>query len=233
MQSQRINPFSILVETLDSIWPIYFPLLVISSPRFLMFVAARLSLVPMNVPMNIIYLIVFVAITTLVSGTQILYIHGYFTQSLGVFDVGEAISQVAKKFLQLILIQIIVSLIFLFGMILLFFPGFYMALRLLFSLSTTLIEDLPALDGISRSWELTKGHWWSIFFTLLLLILSLGIVLFVLFVFITNLASFSSIQKENLFIIRRFIIFLTRPFGVVASYLLYMELKEIKELNQG
>jgi len=225
MQSQRINPFSLLVETLDSIWPIYFTLLVIGSPRFLMLVATRLSLVPMN----IISLIIFIVISTLLSGTQILYIHGYFTQTL---DIAEAISQAAKKFLQLILIQITVSLILLFGMILLFFPGFYMALRLLFSFPTTLIEDLPALDGISRSWELTKGHWWSIFFALLLLIFPMGIVLLVLFVFITNPASSSSIQEENLFIIRRLIIFLMRPFGVVYSYLLYMELKELKEINK-
>ncbi|NEP08020.1 MAG: hypothetical protein F6K25_23720 [Okeania sp. SIO2G4] len=224
MQSQRIDPVSLLGETLDSIWPVYFPLLLIGSLRFLMLVGARLSLPPIN----IILLIIPFFINPLLLGTQILYIHGYFTHTSG---IGEAISQTAKKFLQIILISITTSLIVLFGIILLFFPGFYMGLRLLCSLHTTLIEYLPALDGISRSWELTKGHWWSIFFAFFFLLFPIAIVLFILFVFFTSLASSYSIQEENLFIIRRFIIFLISPFGVVYSYLLYMKLKNIKELN--
>ncbi|NEO56612.1 MAG: hypothetical protein F6K54_28175 [Okeania sp. SIO3B5] len=232
MESQTIDPCSLLGKTLDSIWPIYFPLLVISSPTYLINIASITLLLPSSPSISVILLIIGGLTYPLLFGTQVLYIHRYFTQTSGIREI---ISQLLEKFVLLILTQIIVYLIVFFGMILLLFPGFYMSVRLFFSLYGTVLES--ETDGISSSWELTKGHWWSIFFALLSVGFIIAIVSWVLSLFLdpilSGIVSSSSIQQENLLIIQQFFRnFLMHPFAVVYGYLLYMELKEINELNK-
>lgn len=55
------------------------------------------------------------------------------------------------------------------GLLALIIPGFYILYRLVFSLSGTVLDNVSALDSLSNSWELTKGRWWLVFRSSLLI----------------------------------------------------------------
>ncbi len=66
--------------------------------------------------------------------------------------------------------HILYILISITSLILLFFPGIYVVNRLIFINYIIAIENCSAAtEGLSRSWELTKGHWWLIWRSSLLL----------------------------------------------------------------
>ena len=53
--------------------------------------------------------------------------------------------------------------IFLGLMLLVIIPGLYVSYRLIFSSYATVIDNNSVLDSFNSSWELTKGRWWLVF----------------------------------------------------------------------
>ncbi len=153
MQSQRMNPVNLVRETLGTTGSVYIPSLIIASPSFLITLLSRLPVVS-----RILVTISAIFLTPLLTGANIFYLHRHF--SLNYISIGEAFNLSIKKIFKLIFASFVVFFICIIGVILFFFPGFYIMYRLLLSVYTIVIEDLPALDGITRSWQLTKGHWW-------------------------------------------------------------------------
>ncbi len=74
---------------------------------------------------------------------------------------------------------------------------------------------------------MTKGRWWSIFLATILL----GIVLFFPVIVLSFIVVFYDIQEEIANTVSGFIGFLIGPFFGVYGYLLYVRIKEIKEIE--
>lgn len=83
--------------------------------------------------------------------------------------VSEAFQQANRRLLHLVLAWIMFSLLLGAGLLALIIPGFYILYRLVFSLSGTVLDNVSALDSLSNSWELTKGRWWLVFRSSLLI----------------------------------------------------------------
>ncbi|MGD1704468.1 hypothetical protein [Dapis sp. BLCC M229] len=215
MQSRRINPVNLVKETLGTTGSVYIPSLIIASPGFLITLLSKLPVIsPILVTISAIFL------SPLLTGANIFYLHRHF--SLNSISIEEAFNLSFQNIFKLIFASFVVLLICIIGLILFFFPGFYIMYRLLLSIYTIVIEDLFALDGITRSWQLTKGNWWSIFLATLLLTIVLFFPLIVLPVLLLSLG----IPQQIASIVANILGFSIGPFFSVYGYLLYVNLKE-------
>ncbi|MCU0541353.1 MAG: hypothetical protein MUE44_04100 [Oscillatoriaceae cyanobacterium Prado104] len=160
MTAQRIRARSILREAFAVVGSLYVPLLIINFPSL---VVGALNIFgkqlgSAGIPLNIIYW--FVA-APLLSGTLIFYTYRNVTGSQ--VTIGEAFDRAYRKFLQLLLAWIMMIFLVSAGFIALIIPGVYLSNRLGFSLYATAIDGISALDSVSSSWKLTKGRWWLVF----------------------------------------------------------------------
>lgn len=64
------------------------------------------------------------------------------------------------------------------GLVLFLIPGFYLISRLALAPVVVIHEDSGVMEAISKSWQLTKGHAWPIFLTLMFAIL-LSVITFI------------------------------------------------------
>lgn len=69
-----------------------------------------------------------------------------------------------------LLAGIIMGLLVGIGIILLIIPGIYIAMRLQFAMAYIIEEDADAIDALTRSWNLTKGHCLNLFLLFLIMI---------------------------------------------------------------
>jgi membrane-anchored glycerophosphoryl diester phosphodiesterase (GDPDase) len=118
-----------------------------------------------SVAFNIIYWLV---VLPLLSGAMIFYTYRSLTRNQ--VTVGQAFNQANRRLLQLIGVSIMCFLLVLAGCIALIIPGLYVSYRLIFSLYATVIDNSSVSDSLSSSWELTKGRWWLVFRSYLLIV---------------------------------------------------------------
>jgi membrane-anchored glycerophosphoryl diester phosphodiesterase (GDPDase) len=214
MTTQAIGARILLRETFAVFRPLYVPLLLISSPGLILnFLNGIESLQSIVGVLDIIYSL---SILPFLSGASIFYT--YRSLSGNTVSVGEAFKQANRKLLQLILGWLLYILIFLTGLIALIIPGIYLPNRLIFLLYAIAIENCSATEGLSRSWELTKGRWWLIFRSSFLL----SIVAFIPGVLVTLLAYPTG--KAQL--VSGIVGFLIGPFFAINFVLLYMRLSD-------
>jgi membrane-anchored glycerophosphoryl diester phosphodiesterase (GDPDase) len=123
--------------------------------------------------------------------------------------------------LQLILGWFLFIIILFVGFIALIIPGVYLPNRLVFVLYAIAIENCSATEGLRRSWELTKGRWWLISRSSLLLsfVLFMPVVLVILLVDPTGKSMLAQIVSGVMG-------FLIGPFMGINFVLLYMRLKD-------
>jgi membrane-anchored glycerophosphoryl diester phosphodiesterase (GDPDase) len=166
MTGSRISAISLLRETFATARPLYVPLLIINSPS-LIFAALNSfdNLGSASVAFNIIYWLV---VLPLLSGAMIFYTYRSLTRNQ--VTVGQAFNQANRRLLQLIGVSIMCFLLVLAGCIALIIPGLYVSYRLIFSLYATVIDNSSVIDSLSSSWELTKGRWWLVFRSYLLIV---------------------------------------------------------------
>jgi membrane-anchored glycerophosphoryl diester phosphodiesterase (GDPDase) len=166
MTGSRISAISLWRETFATAGPLYVPLLIINSPS-LIFAALNSfdNLGSASVAFNIIYWLV---VLPLLSGAMIFYTYRSLTRNQ--VTVGQAFNQANRRLLQLIGVYIMCFLLVLAGCIALIIPGLYVSYRLMFSLYATVIDNSSVSDSLSSSWELTKGRWWLVFRSYLLIV---------------------------------------------------------------
>ena len=120
-----------------------------------------------------------------------------------------------SKYLSFLLVSLLTGLVVGLGFLLLIIPGIIFAIWFVFSVYTVICEDKKGFKALSRSKELVKGYWWPtakrVFALMIITILfSLGSQ------FIPYLGQFAYM-------------ILFAPFSVIYSYLIYQNLKEIKQ----
>ena len=217
MTGSRISATSLLRETFATAGSLYAPLLIICSPR-LIFAALNSfdNLVLATFAFNIIYWFV---VVPLLSGAMIFYSYRDLTKNQ--VTVGQAFTQANRRLLQLIAVYIMCLLLVCAGFIALIIPGVYVSYRLMFSSYATVIDNSSALDSLSSSWELTKGRWWLVFRSTLLIIFVVSVPIISISLLIDPTGKSVAYQlAANL------LGFLAGPLMNVYFVLLYLRLRE-------
>lgn len=73
-----------------------------------------------------------------------------------------------KKYLNIILANLIVSALVVIGVMMLIIPGIIVACRLAFVPYLVMDKDLEPMRAVEKSWQMTRGHGWTIFFMAIL-----------------------------------------------------------------
>lgn len=168
MSNPNLNAVEIVKETFNRLGDVYSSLLIIGLP-YLVFTLI-VSFFQVSYP-NSLILLLLTLISSIVglwySAAGWIYCHKVLNgQNM---TVERAFKVSLPKIVNLFLAVIMVSLIFFVGFLLLIIPGIYLSIRLSFTFYEIAVENCSAIEGIKRSWELTKGHWWFIFGTSLLI----------------------------------------------------------------
>jgi uncharacterized membrane protein len=92
-----------------------------------------------------------------------------------------------KNLVNFILASLIRGVITLIGFILLIIPGIIFSIRLQYVTYLIIDKNLPPVDAVKKSWEMTKGNAWNLFFLgiLLFLINVLGAIILLVGLFVT------------------------------------------------
>lgn len=112
-------------------------------------------------------------ILSLLFGFGMVKIYLHFVHAKKV-DLKDLINHDWARFLRWALAKIITGGLIFLGFILLIIPGIYMASRLYLAEFFVVDQKMTAIEAISASWEVTKGHVWQI---IGIWFLSVGIIL--------------------------------------------------------
>jgi Membrane domain of glycerophosphoryl diester phosphodiesterase len=98
--------------------------------------------------------------------------------------VGDSLRYALGRMVPMIVAYILMVLILGLSLLALIIPFFFMAVKLSMTFPALVCEKTGPLKAISRSWQLTKGNWWRVFGTLVIVVvlmivisLALGLVL--------------------------------------------------------
>ena len=122
----------------------------------------------------------------------------------------------------IILIGLLVALIVAGGFFLLIIPGIIFAVKLSVSIPALIVENRRGTDAISRSWNLTGGHFWHV--------LGTWIVAYIIAAIVT--AILTAFGGDNWFvrgILSSIASVITTPFVALVTVLLYLDLRSRKE----
>jgi uncharacterized membrane protein len=69
-----------------------------------------------------------------------------------------------NQYLNIILANLIVTALVIIGFVMLIIPGIIIACRLVFVSYLVMDKNLEPMKAVEKSWQMTKGHGWTIFF---------------------------------------------------------------------
>ena len=72
------------------------------------------------------------------------------------------------KYLNIVLANLIVSALVIIGFIMLIIPGIIVACRLVFVPFLVMDKNMNPMKAVEKSWEMSKGHGWEVFFMAIL-----------------------------------------------------------------
>jgi hypothetical protein len=101
------------------------------------------------------------------------------------YEIKDAFSAFNKDFFEVMLANLIVTVIIVVGFLFLIVPGIIFAIKLSFVPYLVMDKQMKAMDAIKKSWEMTTGHGAQIFFIGLLSIFIAigGLLLFIVGIF--------------------------------------------------
>lgn len=74
-----------------------------------------------------------------------------------------------KSLINFILVSLIRGVITLIGFILLIIPGIIFSIRLQYATYLVIDKNLPPVDAVKKSWDMTRGNVWNLFFFIIAL----------------------------------------------------------------
>ncbi|MFS8802797.1 glycerophosphoryl diester phosphodiesterase membrane domain-containing protein [Synechococcus sp. R60.2] len=162
MQNVTLNPFSLLLRSLELVGPIYGPLLILASPGFVILIVAELIPLAGGI-LNLAYGLIGLPI---LAGAAFWLVDQHLKRQAPL--LGNSLNRAVSKAVPLVFANILLVLIVLLGMPLLVLPGIYWGVRLAFALCAIVLEDKGVTEGLGYSWNLVKGRWWGVFWALLI-----------------------------------------------------------------
>jgi uncharacterized membrane protein len=108
-----------------------------------------------------------------------------------------------SKYLNIVLANLIVTALVIMGFVMLIIPGIIIACRLAFVSYLVMDKNLDPMKAVEKSWQMTKGHGWTIFFMAItsVFLIIFGIVAFIVGVFISIIwihAAFATLYQSVL-----------------------------------
>jgi len=116
--------------------------------------------------LTVIRLVYFSLVFPSVWGASIFYTYRHFSGQK--ISIKEALRHGIISHNQLLLGSLLVFGILISGFILLILPAIYLVIRLWFYPYFIIVQNCSATQGISLSWKLVKGFWWSVFMAVML-----------------------------------------------------------------
>lgn len=129
-----------------------------------------------------------------------------------------------KKFFSVLWLNIVVSLITIFGTILLIIPGIYWMIKYYFPKMVLIDQDKKGFQALAESSRLVKNYWFAVFGRIILI----GFLLLTISIAIMTLAYFIGNDYVSSLLNWLLSIFMV-PFSMIYIYRVYEDLKRIKK----
>ncbi|PSO57604.1 MAG: hypothetical protein BRC35_07270 [Cyanobacteria bacterium QH_10_48_56] len=177
VRTQSINPGRLLKDTFRTIGSIYIPLLVFGLSELAVLAAVCLGTLigaligaPLITVLTILLRLIF---SRWVCSAVIYYTYQYLSGNRISIDSAfrRARSQTRRLILGYFLGYFLLLLISISAPYLLIIPGIYLSVRLGFVLHGITVDNLSFTRGIRHSWNLVKGHWWSTFIAMIVVLI--------------------------------------------------------------
>jgi hypothetical protein len=216
MENRRFSAFNLVKETFSTVGSLFTPLLIILLPNLIFSLIANSATTPGFIIVGVTLAYIFL-VGPWIAGTASFYAHQQLTGSN--VSISYSFQRCSQKIPNLILGSILAGLIIFVGYLLLIIPGLYFTGRLALVFYVIAIEDCSAVDGVKRSWQLSKGHWWFIFRTSLLLgLIYLGLILLLVVPLAILAVAFGDL-------VGALVGYSLSPVGIVALVLVYNRLQ--------
>ena len=173
VRTQSINPGRLLKDTFRTIGSIYIPLLVFGLSDLAVVAAVCLGALigaPLITVLTILLRLIF---SRWVCSAVIYYTYQYLSGNR--ISIGSAfrraISQTPRLILLILGDFLLLLILSISAPYLLIIPGIYLSVRLGFVLHGITVDNLSFTRGIRHSWNLVKGHWWSTFIAMIVVLI--------------------------------------------------------------
>jgi len=183
-----------------------------------------LSLLLINTPLVIFFLIIFIPIMIIIgiwSQVSLIFAIKDREEKIG---ITESLRRGWKKIISFAWVSILAFFIIMGGYVLLIIPGIIFSIWLAFSTYVLVSEDLRGMNALFRSKQLTAGYWWKVLWRFIVT----GIIIFipVVLLHIILIVLISDDLADPL--IRIITALFITPFNFTFGFLLYEDLKKQK-----
>ncbi|PIK91555.1 hypothetical protein SYN65AY6LI_04405 [Synechococcus sp. 65AY6Li] len=178
MHNATLNPILLLRRSFEVVGPIYWPLLILASPGFILAIVTELTPLFGGI-LNLAYVLI---VAPILGGAALWLVDQHLKRQAPL--LGNSLNRAVSKAVPLVFGSILAGLLSFLASILLIIPGIYVGVKLAFTFCAIALENQGTTGGLRYSWNLVKGRWWGVFWALLIggFILSFGVGLIVVLV---------------------------------------------------
>ncbi|MFS8775420.1 hypothetical protein NW806_03755 [Synechococcus sp. W65.1] len=163
MQNATLSPIPLLQRSFELVGPIYWPLLILASPNFI------LAIVPELTPLlgGILQLTYGIVVAPILGGAALWLVDQRLKRQAPL--LGNSLDRAVSKAVPLVLGTLLAALLSSLASIFLIIPGIYVGVKLALTPCAIALENQGTTGGLRYSWNLVKGRWWGVFWALLVL----------------------------------------------------------------
>jgi len=178
MQNATLSPIPLLRRSFELVGPIYWPLLILASPGFILAIVTELT------PLlgGILQLAYGIVVAPILGGAALWLVDQHLKRQAPL--LGNSLNRAVSKAVPLVLSTLLAALLSCLASIFLIIPGIYVGVKLALTPCAIALENQGTTGGLRYSWNLVKGRWWGVFWALLIggFILGFGVGLIVVLV---------------------------------------------------
>jgi hypothetical protein len=178
MHNATLNPILLLRRSFEVVGPIYWPLLILASPGFILAIVTELTPLFGGI-LNLAYVLI---VAPILGGAALWLVDQHLKRQAPL--LGNSLDRAVSKAVPLVFGSILAGLLSFLASILLIIPGIYVGVKLASTFCAIALENQGTTGGLRYSWNLVKGRWWGVFWALLIggFILGFGVGLIVVLV---------------------------------------------------
>ena len=178
VHNATLNPILLLQRSFELVGPIYWPLLILASPGFILAIVTELTPLFGGI-LNLAYVLI---VAPILGGAALWLVDQHLKRQAPL--LGNSLDRAVSKAVPLVFGSILAGLLSFLASILLIIPGIYVGVKLAFTFCAIALENQGTTGGLRYSWNLVKGRWWGVFWALLIggFILGFGVGLIVVLV---------------------------------------------------
>ncbi|MFS8794649.1 hypothetical protein [Synechococcus sp. R55.8] len=167
MHNATLNPILLLRRSFEVVGPIYWPLLILASPGFILAIVTELT--PL---LGGILQLAYGIVAPILVGAALWLVDQHLKRQAPL--LGNSLNRAVSKAVPLVLGTLLAALLSSLASIFLIIPGIYVGVKLALTPCAIALENQGTTGGLRYSWNLVKGRWWGVFWALLVLGLILG-----------------------------------------------------------